>query len=188
MTTAHGCCTLVPMSETTTNKLAFGYNNGLVPGVQAAWGARWIVTQYGGVDQVFDRQDGFGPKDRFLALLDWLNKGAGKAARDTASRMLADGNISTREAWPVILYQDREGAVIGNTNGSAGYMYVAAYRYDDLPEDLKSKGLDLVLNRIYTHIERDGKPICGAADIADDRPNVSDPSTPCLLCEHLGNA
>jgi hypothetical protein len=172
---------------TTTNKLAFGYNYGLVPGVQAAWGARWIVTQDGGVDQVFDRQDGFGDKDRFMALLDWLNGGAGKAARDNASRMLADRVISTRQSWPVVLYQDREGAVIGNTHGSAGYMYVAAYRYDDLPEGLESKGLELVLNRIYNHVERDGEPICGAADIDDDRPNDSTPSTMCPLCEYLAN-
>lgn len=175
------------MSTDTNNKLTFGYNYGLVPGTKAAWGARWIVTQDGGVDQVFDRQDGFGEKDRFLALLAWLNDGAGTAARQTASRMLSEGVISTRQAWPVILYQDRQGAVIANTHGSAGYMYVAAYRYDDLPEDLASKGLDLVLNRNYVHVERDGEPICGAADIDDDRPNDYTPTTPCLLCKYQIN-
>ena len=137
------------MTDSRDNWLTFGYNTGVVRDLRAAWGARWIVTQDGGVDQLYDRQSAFGDQDRVEKLFQWLDSGANKRAREIASRMLSEYKISTSEAWPVILHQDSQGAIVGNTNGSAGYMHVAAYRYEDLPEGLKSRGLEMVLSHNY---------------------------------------
>lgn len=126
------------------NRLGFGYNDGLVDGLRAAWGARWIVTQDGGVDFVWDRQDNFGDKGRIDKLLAWLNERALNGARTSASQMLVARALNTREARPAVLYQDREGAIVGNTNASAGYLYVAAYRYEDLPEGHPTRGLEQI--------------------------------------------
>lgn len=146
-----------------TNTLGFGYNAGLLDGVKAAYGCRAIVTQDGSVDVVPDRTDTFGDKDRVKALLTWLDdeitdyptgvseKSAigtttpYKKALANASGMLKRGLLKTREARPVVLYQDGSGAIVANTNASAGYLYVAAYRYADLPDGCTTRGLDKVL-------------------------------------------
>lgn len=121
--------------------LTFGLNGYLVEGTRAAWGARWIVTQHGDVDQLHDRQSSFGEVEPLIA---WLNGGANKAAREKASELLRDRKISTREGRPFVLYADKIGAFLANTNGSGGYLYVTAYRYADLPAGHKTRGFEIV--------------------------------------------
>lgn len=143
--------------------LAFGYNDGLVPGVHAAWGARLIVTQTGSVDMLGDRQDTYGDDDRVAALHEWLNRdvqfnppahnGYGvdmgqsplRVALANIGAALREGHLDTRTARPFIAHQDSDGAILANTKASAGYCYVAAYRYADLPEGLGTLGLDKVI-------------------------------------------
>lgn len=110
---------------TDTTQLAFGYNPGLV-GATCAWGARWIITQDGSVDQLPDRQDMIGSPEEKAELLDWLNSDVGRKPRETLAKLLRSGEVSTRRAEEWCLYQDDRGIVIGNSNASAGYFYVVA--------------------------------------------------------------
>jgi hypothetical protein len=107
--------------------LAFGYKAGIPDDAVAAWGARWIVTQDGYIDFVPDRQDADGPDAERRQLLDLLNAGAGKAAQDRLRELLQNGEVHTRREAEVELYADDRVRVVGNTNASAGYFYVAAY-------------------------------------------------------------
>jgi len=110
------------------NRLPFGYNAGLPEGVKAAWGARLIVTQDGSTDFLSDRQGGFGGND---ALYAWLDGGAVTAARAKASELLKAYRMSTRESGEFVLHEDGLGRIVGNTNGSAGYLYIAAWLFTD---------------------------------------------------------
>jgi len=116
------------MQSQTENHLPFGYNAGLPEGVKAAWGARLIVTQNGSTDFLHDRQGGFGGND---ALYAWLDGGAVTAARAKASELLKSYTMSTRDSEEFVLYEDNAGRIVGNTNGSAGYLYIAAWLLAD---------------------------------------------------------
>ena len=88
------------VTDSRDNWLTFGYNTGLVRDLRAAWGARWIVTQDGGVDQLYDRQSAFGDQDRVEKLFQWLDSGANKRAREIASRMLSEYKIRPARPGP----------------------------------------------------------------------------------------
>jgi hypothetical protein len=115
-------------------------------GLRAVYGARWIVTQDGHVDVLWDRQ---GVEGEAGALIDWLNDDAFTKACDTARRFLKEHRLRTRERSPVILFQDRTGVIVADTNASAGYLYVTGWLYDDLPADCTTNGLDKVLAAIH---------------------------------------
>ena len=93
----------------------------------AAWGARLIVTQTGDVDMLPDRQNAVGDDDAVSVLLGLLNGGVNKAWMATLSAMLKACEVHTRRGREVTLYEDDLIAVRGNTNGSWGYFYVAAW-------------------------------------------------------------
>jgi hypothetical protein len=107
--------------------LSFGYNAGLPEGQRAAWGARLIVTQDGYIDFVHDRQDFFGSDEDKAALREWLRAGAGTSAFEQASALLKAGTMRTRESGEFVLCEDEQGKIVGNTNASAGYLYVAGW-------------------------------------------------------------
>ena len=50
-----------------------------------------------------------------------------EAVHATAIRFLMTGHIDTRKAGAVCLYRDDRGIVMGDTNASHGYLYVAAW-------------------------------------------------------------
>ena len=93
-----------------------------------AWGARWIITQDGGVDFVWDRQ-GATPEghEGWTTLQAWLDGGALRAAREELRKLLVDYKLSTREDREVILFADGTGVIRGNPRASAGYCYVVGY-------------------------------------------------------------
>src|SRR5262245_7583104 len=102
------------------SSLAFGYNGGLPDGVKAAWGARFIFPD----DLVYNRQDLIGADtEDGKKLLDWLNGGALGAARAKARTM----HVSSAETVEVVLHEDETGIVLGNPQGSYGYLYVVAF-------------------------------------------------------------
>jgi len=113
------------MSTTASEKLQFGYNQGLA-GATCAWGARWIICQDGLVDFVPDRQDMIGTPDEKKLLLAWLNDRVKRQPEDRLSLMLKSYQLSTRETREVVLYEDEWGLALGNPNASAGYFYVVA--------------------------------------------------------------
>jgi hypothetical protein len=106
-------------------KLAWGAS-GLVPAdAPAAWGARLIVKQDGYVDLVPDRQDAVGEDGPRKALLKHLNEVAKPLGR--VAEMLKAREILTSEEGEVTVYEDAKIVVRGNSNGSYGYFYIAAY-------------------------------------------------------------
>jgi hypothetical protein len=110
---------------TTALELQFGYNPGL-QGATCAWGARWIITQQGSVDQVPNRQDMIGTPEEKAALLQWLNEEVKRQPEEALTELLRSYQLSTRESKEVVLYEDDRGIVLGNPNSSAGYFYVVA--------------------------------------------------------------
>jgi hypothetical protein len=110
---------------TTTPTLEFGYNPGLA-GATCAWGARWIITQQGEVDQVPNRQDMIGTPEEKVELLTWLNTVVKRQPEAALTELLRSFQLSTRESKEVVLYEDDRGIVLGNPNASAGYFYVIA--------------------------------------------------------------
>lgn len=124
-----------------SGRLSFGYGDGLVPELRAAWGARLIVNQSGMVDLLWDRQDTFGEDTNVKA---WLNGGALKECIENIRRLLIEGTLSGREERPFVLHSDRTGAIVGNTNASAGYLYIAAWMFDDLPDGHPTRGFERI--------------------------------------------
>jgi hypothetical protein len=108
----------------TQEKLGWGAANLVPDNAQAAWGARLIITQTGDVDIVHDRQHAVGDDAPVDTLLHHLNK---VGWRDNLSAMLKSGAVSTRERAEVTVYQDDLIMVRGNSNGSHGYFYAAAW-------------------------------------------------------------
>ena len=119
--------------------LGFGYNRGLPDGITRAWGARMIVDQRGHTDLLGNRTSWLGEPDETQALQDWLNGSAGNGAlakaREAASDKLRSYEILTRTASEVTLYEDETGKIVGNTNASAGYLYIAAWLKADVPTE-----------------------------------------------------
>jgi hypothetical protein len=118
-------CDQAAAEERPVVNLTFGYNRGLPPGTATAWGCRAIIDQGGLVDVPPDRQSAAGP--RVDALLDHLNHHIRGAWRERAAELLRNGVMSTRTAAEFVLYQDGKVMIKGDTNASAGYLYVCAY-------------------------------------------------------------
>lgn len=107
--------------------LQFGLNSAIPAGTQTAWGARLIVSQDGYVDFVPDRQDSFGPDPQVVFNL-LIAHYPFKQMCDDIRAMLEDGRMHTRVAQDFTLFANDEIEVHANTNASAGYCYVAAFR------------------------------------------------------------
>ena len=129
---------------TTDLRPMFGAHALQPDGLSAVYGGRWIVTQDGYTDLVPGRHGVHG--DDTEALMAWLNDDrALHSARRTAEDLLKSYRMKTREAAPFILYEDRKGVIVANTNASAGYLYVTGWIFEDLPEGDPTKGLGKVL-------------------------------------------
>lgn len=106
-----------------TLQLSFGYNAAIPDDAIAAWGARFIITQDGYVDFVPDRTDAVGDTEKLFPMLEAtypLDR-----LRGDISDKLRLGEIHTREAKEIIFFDNGEVLVVGNSNASAGYFYVA---------------------------------------------------------------
>ncbi|HET6285698.1 MAG TPA: hypothetical protein VFG15_02970 [Amycolatopsis sp.] len=110
--------------------LRYGYDAGLPEErhlVRAAWGARAIITETGGIDLLPDRQTAFGPTRDVDELLANLNLDINARWIDRATSLLSTGEMSRKRAGEFILVADRDITVKGNTKASEGYLYVCAY-------------------------------------------------------------
>lgn len=114
-----------------TINLSFGFQ-GVPESVTTAWGARWIITQDGDIDQVWDRTDSCGPDDKRRELLDHLTDKVGGAPRLSLSALLRSRKLSTRDDTVVVLYEDEKVVVVGSPQSSGGYFYVTAYWAGDV--------------------------------------------------------
>lgn len=107
------------------NRLAFGYNEALPEGVAAAWGARLIWPN----DLLYNRQDSFGEAADWQALQNWLSKGPLKAALEGAADKLREAGLTSSMNGEVVLYEDKNGKIVGHPKSSCGYLYIAAWLY-----------------------------------------------------------
>lgn len=113
--------------------LPYGATRSLPANVRVAWGARLIFP----ADLLWDRQGCAGGEDGCAErseLLAWLSAGAGDAARAEARRLARDGWTS-RDDDTRVLYDDGVGRIVGNPQGSGGYLYVAAWLYSHVTEE-----------------------------------------------------
>jgi hypothetical protein len=103
-------------------QLGFGYSRGVPEDVKTAWGARLIAPN----DLLHDRQDLVAESDEAKQeLIAWLNGGGIKAALTNLARKRQD--FIYRDGGEFLVYEDDHGKIVGNTNGSGGYVYVAGW-------------------------------------------------------------
>lgn len=106
--------------------LRFGYTRGLPEEVGTAWGCRAVVTDDGTVHVVLDRISAFGPQiNRLREHLDRLP--FHRSWQSRAGELLRAGMMDTRVDEEFVLYADDVVMVRGNTQASAGHLYVCAY-------------------------------------------------------------
>jgi hypothetical protein len=142
------------MEATTTEperKLQWGLAYAVPEDARAAWGARAIVESHRGhgFSLLPDRQDVWAAepaaKDALLAVLNGPNRGDGAIAKaqEAAGKLLEDGVLRDWQQvrdWDAVsaagekdesgehtLYEDERVKIVGNTNGSYGYLYIAGW-------------------------------------------------------------
>ena len=116
-------------------RLDFGYDVAVPNGVKAAWGARAIFKMptyphKAFMDLLPDRQGVCwldGHKDSVTTLTELLNGGVLAAAQERFDALVQLGEVHTREPHAVVVYEDDDIKMVGNSNGSHGYFYVAAW-------------------------------------------------------------
>ena len=111
----------------TIEQFAFGYAPAVTGEHRAYWGARAIWKGGRTWDVLPDRQ---GVKATDKAALDTLlARLNGGVLRKAEARLGVLGNtweVSPSEAREVVLFEDAHVRVVGNTNGSHGYIYLTA--------------------------------------------------------------
>lgn len=106
--------------------LRFGYTRGVPEGVETAWGCRAVVTDDDVVHMVWGRIGAVGPEaERLVAYLHDLPLRGGW--QDRAMELLRAGVMDPRVDEEFVLYADDAVVIKGNTQASAGYLYVCAY-------------------------------------------------------------
>lgn len=102
--------------------LGFGYSAGVPEDVRTAWGARLIAPN----DLLHDRQDlVFENLMEKAKLVAWLNGGGIASALVNLGKERYD--LIYRDGGEFLIYEDDHGKVVGNTNNSGGYVYVAGW-------------------------------------------------------------
>lgn len=108
-----------------TRTLRFGYPSAVPAEARAAWGARLIMTSDGG-DLLHDRQDGWFDDDDSRDLLHGrLNRV--KPWHKPLGALIAEGTVRGDAANEVVVFEDDLIKVVGNSNGSYGYFYMAGW-------------------------------------------------------------
>lgn len=114
-------------------KLGYGLSNAVPDTATAAWGARLIINMDGGVDFVYDRTDMVGvdpAAERAFrnVLKEKLSYGV---LRDAIRDLILTREIDTRVEREVVILDENGIKVVGNTNASHGYLYIAAWETAD---------------------------------------------------------
>lgn len=97
-------------------------------GSPAIWGARAIATEAPGFGLVPGRSDWYaGNEAERSALVLALNKGVLDACREKFEQLKSEHWDIHRVDKEYVLYEDEAIKVVGNTNGSYGYLYLTAF-------------------------------------------------------------
>ena len=115
--------------------ISFGLARALPRGATIAWGARAIqAPRRGAVPPSFsllhDRQGWIGSTDDQQAFTPLL-KAALPIARKHYQQLVEEHRIRPDEDEVYTLYQDSGMQIVASTNGSHGYVYLAAWRVPD---------------------------------------------------------
>lgn len=105
--------------------LSYGYRRH-PKGLRAVWGARLIAPN----DLLHDRQDLLAQDDEGKAeLVAWLNgEVRGQGALRRALDWLGENSLELRQVdEEFVVYEDATGRIVGNTQASYGYVYVAGW-------------------------------------------------------------
>ncbi len=122
-------------------KLQWGLAYAVPPEATGAWGCRAIIDQNGHVDLVPDRTDQTGEEIIFDLLTREFPFGK---LRETLGGLLRTHQVRTTHAGRFKLYESPRLTVMGDTNGSGGYAYLAA-RTTLRPADvLAEKCMDVI--------------------------------------------
>lgn len=113
------------MTDTQDRKLRWGYTHAVPEDTKAAWGARLLLTRDGG-DLLGDRQDGWSVDEASAKLLhDRLN--LIRPWQQPLGLLVSTGTVRSTEANEVVVFEDDLIKVVGNSNGSHGYFYIAGW-------------------------------------------------------------
>ena len=115
-------------------RLAYGCNTALPEGVRAAWGARLIWPR----DLVHDRTHFAGDDESMKELETWLNE---KGSHNLSPLQVALNTLPLEskdlrwdEDKTVTLVEDSIGIIVGNPQGSHGYLYLSAWLKSHVPD------------------------------------------------------
>ena len=112
----------------------FGYSPAVTHKHPAYWGAR-AIFHFNGWDIVPDRQGWLAINDDARNTLgSLLGGGILRTARQRFVKLVSDGRVSSDEAREVVFYEDHRVRVVGNTNGSHGYVYLTAMLLDGVDD------------------------------------------------------
>ena len=115
-----------------------GFRQAKEAGAAVAWGARAILERNGSFGLLWDRQSWVdlsgeqytrftGDTHVIQEVSNHLNSGPLREANKVCAEMVKEGRIKEDEPNEVILYDKHGTKVIGNTNASFGYLYLAAW-------------------------------------------------------------
>tara|TARA_Y100001963_G_scaffold146989_1_gene222680 strand:- start:835 stop:1230 length:396 start_codon:yes stop_codon:yes gene_type:complete len=108
--------------------LAWGYDVAIPETALAAWGARGIMDPGPSLGLLFNRQGWcYKTEENRKRLLKALNGGVLKAIKEKYKTLVDLGEIYSREANEVVLYEDDNVEAVGNSNGSFGYFYLSCW-------------------------------------------------------------
>ena len=113
----------------------FGYWRACPEDACIAWGARAILNR-GTIDLLYDRQSWNGVAKENVTIRKGFSKlinQALPAVRDEVERLCSLGLMRGDKAAEFVLFEssgENGIRIVGNTNGSCGYLYLVAYPYE----------------------------------------------------------
>lgn len=108
----------------------FGYWRGCPINCKLAWGARTILNRDGNIDILYDRTDWNGINKHSLEMKTELANRINLAMseiRENVKQLVRSGEMRGDTEWEFTLFDEEMLKVIGNTNGSHGYLYLVAF-------------------------------------------------------------
>jgi len=123
--------------------MEFGLKHQIPNDAVCGWGARAIQNGFE-IDLLWDRQDCFAiGKDAEKLLKAVINERFNSILRETYRKKYAEGLLNGHEDKLETLYEDGGLVIVANTNGSCGYVYLAAWvkpsRTEGLSDTLVAK-------------------------------------------------
>lgn len=113
------------MNDLANKDMKFGYSAGVPDEITDGWGARLILNR-GEIDMLRDRQGYFGNSKIANDFCAHLNSVTAKWTANVKT-LYYSGEIDPSKQNHVTIYEDEKIKLVGNTNGSFGYLYVAGW-------------------------------------------------------------